>query len=1148
MSARPLPDRFQVAFSFAGEQRELVRAIAGAVEVRLGVGSVFLDEWYEYYLAGDDADLKLQTIYAERCALAVVCVSARYGGKPWTRAEHAAIRARIMQARTAEDPRARDGVLPIRVGDGEVPGILFNTIVPDVRARPAEQTAELIVERLGLVRADTGLGQAAGPRPGAGPVPIFRVFLASPDDVPQERAIVCEVLAALRAEAHIRDHLALAEPITWDTPDGGPADCELFIGIFWGRIGSPDPVPAGKPDGSAYVSGTEYEYCQALAGHRVRGRPEVWLFRRRDQPQYAVDDPRLADALDQWRLLEAFFAPFRGADGSYRGGIHRYQDPADFRTRLTGLLRDHLHQSIARLSAVALPPAQSAQPPADQAHPVHLASLPAGLDRTLDLPAPPVPFTGEPYPGLDAFKPEQSPVFFGRGLELDRLLGLFTDPANRFIAVVGDSGTGKSSLVAAGLLPRLRSGLIGGSPWADLRLTPGERGADPFLALALAWQAKAEATGLPRETCAPRELAVDLRQDPAQLIRRLHGLLADRPDGGECLLFLDQFEELFTLVAAELQAPFVALLSAVAATPRLRVLVTLRVDFYPTAAAFAGLGELLRRGRSFPLNPPGAAAMALMITGPARVAGLDLEDELVAATLDEERQSGGGPGALPLVAFVLRGLWERGRADGRLTLAHYTAIGGLSGAVAQRVGETLQRRTQAEQAALPRLFEHLVGVNEQEVATRRRAAIALFDADARALAAALTDARLLTASQGGDGEPTVELAHEVLLGAWPDLARWVTAAAAGLRARRDLERAAAEWDAAGRGGEGLKGGAQLQRYLAAPASSVPLVAVYLRACQRRRLGRRLGLGLTAAGVVLAFGAWLYGHLGHSQYPPGEALWAWLVNYHLAPLPEPDMVPIPAGRFQMGDVAGDGFYDDELPVHEVRVAAFAIGAHEVTFAEYDLFAAATGRERPGDEGWGRGDRPVINITWDDAIDYAAWVARRTGQGYRLPSEAEWEYAARAGTSTARWWQETVGADAEPCRFANGQDRTLEESPLLPGTVRRLKLRQEWESFDCADGFDSTAPVCSFKPNPWGLYDMLGNAWEWVADCGYDYHDGPADAIPVTEAADILSKDCNYLRLRGGAWFDRARILRVSDRDSAPREYRDRGLGLRLARTD
>jgi hypothetical protein len=125
MTTRSLPEKFLVAFSLAGEQRGLVRSIAKALETRLGTGTVFFDEWFEYYLAGADADLKLQEIYGTRCALVVVCVSERYAGKPWTQVEHEAIPARLMQSRASDDPRDRESILPIRVGDGEVPGTLF---------------------------------------------------------------------------------------------------------------------------------------------------------------------------------------------------------------------------------------------------------------------------------------------------------------------------------------------------------------------------------------------------------------------------------------------------------------------------------------------------------------------------------------------------------------------------------------------------------------------------------------------------------------------------------------------------------------------------------------------------------------------------------------------------------------------------------------------------------------------------------------------------------------------------------------------------------------------------------------------------------------------------------------------------------------
>jgi hypothetical protein len=154
LPARELPEKFLVALSFAGEQRELVRAIAEALESQLGRGAVFFDEWFEHYLAGDDADLKLQGIYGRQCELAVVCVSERYGSKPWTQAEHRAIRARFMKCSAGADKHERNSILPIRVGNGEVEGILFNAIVPDVRSRNAPESAELIIARLRLLKPD----------------------------------------------------------------------------------------------------------------------------------------------------------------------------------------------------------------------------------------------------------------------------------------------------------------------------------------------------------------------------------------------------------------------------------------------------------------------------------------------------------------------------------------------------------------------------------------------------------------------------------------------------------------------------------------------------------------------------------------------------------------------------------------------------------------------------------------------------------------------------------------------------------------------------------------------------------------------------------------------------------------------------------
>jgi formylglycine-generating enzyme required for sulfatase activity len=172
---------------------------------------------------------------------------------------------------------------------------------------------------------------------------------------------------------------------------------------------------------------------------------------------------------------------------------------------------------------------------------------------------------------------------------------------------------------------------------------------------------------------------------------------------------------------------------------------------------------------------------------------------------------------------------------------------------------------------------------------------------------------------------------------------------------------------------------------------------------------------------------------------------------------PEMVVVPAGSFQMGNVEGGG-EKDETPVHAVTIQKpFAIGRYEGTFDEYDQFAKATNRKLPADQGWGRGHRPVINVSWEDVNAYVKWLSEQTGKRYRLPTEADWEYAARAGKETAYWW---------------GND-------FIKGMANCNGCGSQWDN-------KQTAPVGSFKPNALGLYDTAGNVWEWVEDC---YHELP-----------------------------------------------------------
>lgn len=230
-------------------------------------------------------------------------------------------------------------------------------------------------------------------------------------------------------------------------------------------------------------------------------------------------------------------------------------------------------------------------------------------------------------------------------------------------------------------------------------------------------------------------------------------------------------------------------------------------------------------------------------------------------------------------------------------------------------------------------------------------------------------------------------------------------------------------------------------------------------------------------------------------------------------PGPEMVRLPPGSFTMGDADSPGA--DEKPAHAVRIEhGFAIGKYEVTFAEYDRFAQATGWPLPGDQGWGRGSRPVIGVSWADAVAYTQWLSEQTGKRYRLPSEAEWEYAARAGTTTQYWWGNTVGNNNANCGECGSQ----------------------WDS-------KQTAPVGSFSANPFGLYDTAGNVREWVQDCYHDSYAGaPATGTPAWEAG---CQDGGRRVIRGGSWSYGPAFVRAANRGGFNPDFRLLNLGFRLA---
>ena len=231
---------------------------------------------------------------------------------------------------------------------------------------------------------------------------------------------------------------------------------------------------------------------------------------------------------------------------------------------------------------------------------------------------------------------------------------------------------------------------------------------------------------------------------------------------------------------------------------------------------------------------------------------------------------------------------------------------------------------------------------------------------------------------------------------------------------------------------------------------------------------------------------------------------------------PAMVVLPTGLFRMGspDVEADR-NDNEGPVRTVNISQrIAMGRYEVTFAEYDRFVAATRGRWPDDEGWGRGSRPVIKVSREEAKAYAVWLSAQTGKTYRLPSESEWEYAARADTRTRYSWGDSIGC-----------------------SQTRYGRRSGGE---CSNSRDGTVPVGSFAANAFGLFDMHGNVWEWVEDC---WHENYRGASTYGSAWTTSCEDSRAV-LRGGSWDGSPRNLRAANRDRGGPSNRYNIVGFRL----
>jgi len=977
-------------------------------------------------------------------------------------------------------------------------------------------------------------------------IPFIRIFISSPGDVNDERKIALEVIDQLPYRPTFREKVAF-RVIAWDKPGAGtpmratltpqdainkglptPAECDIVVVLFWSRMGT----PLTHSDGKEYLSGTHWELLNALEAKR----PETVIYRRTDKPPFDVTDPEFDAKHVQYKAAKAFFESelFYTADGKAKRGINMYKTPDDFR-RAFEIDLEVLVMDILK----------------------HVDSAPPLVETELKddpnistIRAVAWDVAKSPFPGLRAFTEADADIFFGRGYETDALIQQVV--ASRVVAVVGASGSGKSSLVGAGLIPRLHANAIPGSKdWQIARFTPGEAPFDHLYAALLNAFPQIKPNPLEARRIKQNFIA-DLREAPETLVDICAAGLDGAPDWAETLLFIDQFEELFTLASKADAQAFVAMLEAIAHSERVRVVVTMRADFYHRAVEYPQLAELLRGG-SFPLAIPKRDALRQMIERPAERAGLTFDHALVDRILDD---TGDEPGNLALMAYALDELYKLD-TDKQLTHAEYEQLGGVPGAIGTR-SESVFAALGVGESAMQQIFHALVEVDERGTATRRRVQFqpeALAE-DVRQLIAAFTNARLLvtnavgTRNRASGGKPdnagnvptesaVVEVAHEAILRSWPRLAAWIEDTQDDLRLLRQVRNAAQEWDEKER-----------PDYLLWPQER--LVLVY---AMQERLNAELNA--SERDFIESEQARLLREIAKIETTHKRRRW---IGERLATigdgrsgigleehgLPQIDWLPVTSG----GDIKIEGKH--------FTVKPFYVAKYLITYPQFQAFLDAP--DGFNDDRWWAGmpdtykkqdmstavaqydNYPRDSVSWYQCVAYSRWMDakyREYGLFERLPPLTPNSSPTQAGRG-----------ESSPSHLGEGfRVRSNEWQIRLPtewewqwmaqnGTEAREYAWGKWDKYPRANtieaGIGDHSTAVGMYPHgaaECGALDAAGNLFEWCLN----------DKNEVDQISIINNE---YKVLRGGSFDYLQYFAAASFRDSYDPYGRDSNYGLRL----
>ena len=661
------------------------------------------------------------------------------------------------------------------------------------------------------------------------------------------------------------------------------------------------------------------------------------------------------------------------------------------------------------------------------------------------------------------------------------------------------------------------------------------------------------------------------------------------------VLAIDQGEELFMAEAQGEAAPFLAILRdlLVADAPSMIGVVTIRSDNYERLQQAAELTDIHKA--TFDLGPMPKGSYAEVVKGPirrldgtARTITLDdrLFDELLA-----DIEAGGAKDSLPLLAFTLGRLYDEFGALGRLTIEHYIKLGRVQGSIEAAIERAFKaadsdnripRDREARLKLLRRGFiPWLAGIDPDTKAPRRRVAQrSEIPVDARPLIDLLVEQRLLSTDVANDTrEITIEPAHEALLRQWDQLRSWLEEDSGLLTVLDGVQRASRDWSARAKepswllhNGERLRSVLQLMERNDLCVALTPADKAYVKRCeekeetrlrqetesQRTKTFMRNTILFLMLSAIVGLLAWI------NQSALQEA-WHWyaVVRPHIvanvAPFVLttereqllkahdefiecrsrcPTMVVVPSGVFVMGSPPEaencSTCEANERPQRLMDISRqFSVSKFEITFDEWDECVRLRGCLPANDSGFGRDTRPAINVSWRMAKQYAEWLSTITGKEYRLLSEVEWEYAARAQLPSARAML--------PAAYSFGDDITSLCLHANSADAAAKDKQPDWVTVTCSDGYPQTAPVGSYQANAFGLHDMHGNVWEWVEDCFAPYDAARSTSDPIDRP------DCVSRVLRGGSWVNGPSDLRSARRYWEHPDNRNGRSGFRLART-